>query len=155
MSSRCRPPQTGRQSSADIPDLTPKHIALVALPVLMEDLVRRACMADGTIEIDDSIRTVEGLCAALGSRQLDAVIAGAIDGDTSPIPPATLQLQSTLRLLLITARDGVAELFELLPHRTRLGDVTPMEIVRAVQDDRRHASAWAALRHAHRMPEVR
>jgi len=41
--------------------------------------------------------------------------------------------------------DAVGELFELRPRRTRLGALTPKEIVHAVLDDRAHASAWNEL----------
>jgi hypothetical protein len=131
--------------SADVVDVTPKRIALIALPALTKDLVRRACLADGTIEIDVTIDSVAELCTELTHRRLDAVIAGATPGEMSPIPLAALQLQPTLRVLLITARDGVSELFELLPRRTRLGDLTPTEIIRAVRDDGAHATAWSGL----------
>lgn len=110
----------------------------------MEDLVRRACQAEAGIEIGASLAT---LPPSDTHQPLDAdvLIAGVTDGGDSELPLAVLETRPTARVLLIEVHDAVGELFELRPRRTRLGALTPTDIVRAVLDDREHASAWSEL----------
>ncbi|HEV8495440.1 MAG TPA: hypothetical protein VGQ56_01175 [Gemmatimonadaceae bacterium] len=111
----------------------------------MEDLVRRAFLAGGTIEVDRSIESIDDLRAELSRHRVDAIITSVAPGDMSPIPLAALQLQPRLRVVLITIDAGAGELIELRPQRTQLGEVTPSEIVRVVEDDGAHARTWADL----------
>jgi hypothetical protein len=80
------------------------------------------------------------------------LIAGVADRFESELPLAVLEALPTARVLLIEVHDAKGELFELRPRRTRLGALTPKDIVRAVLDDREHASAWSEFG-AHR-PEA-
>lgn len=125
--------------------LTRKRVLLVALPTLMEDLVRRACEVDDTIELGPSLASLEEMRLELRRREVDVVIAGVTHGDGAEMPLAVLELRPRARVLLVAVRDAVAELFELRPQRTRLGAVTPGDIRRAVGDDGVHATTWANL----------
>lgn len=128
--------------------MTRKRVVLVALPALMEDLVRRACLADGEIDVELSIDSVDELRTQLARCKPDVVIAAVRDGDASATVLAMLQLRPMLRVLLIALSGAVADLYELRPEQTRLGPVSPTEIVRAVRDDGAHAGAWAMMTNA-------
>jgi hypothetical protein len=120
------------------------RVALVALPSLMQDLVRRACQADCEIEVGPSIESLSELTRDF-MREIDVVIAGVRTREDADRALTVLALRPPVRVLLIAAQDGVAELFALRPQRTRLGAVTPADIVSAVRDTAPHAAAWAGL----------
>lgn len=128
-----------------MPVPTRKHVVLVALPRLMEDLVRRACIADGAISVEESTASLDDLLPGLMTSPADVVIVGIRADDMPSIPRALLERRPRLRVLLVAMRDADAELYELRPHRARLGAVSPAEIVRAVRDDEAHDEAWTAL----------
>jgi hypothetical protein len=111
----------------------------------MEDLVRRACLAGGTIEVEVSVNTVDDLRAELSRRQVDAIIAAKTPNEMSLIPLTALQIQPTLRVVLITTDSGAGDLIELRPQRTHLGEITASEIVHVVNDDAAHVRSWAEL----------
>jgi hypothetical protein len=111
----------------------------------MEDLVRRACQAEAGIEIGPSLATLPSPSDERVALDADVLIAGVTDGGDSELPLAVLETRPTARVLLVEVRDAVGELFELRPRRTRLGALTPGDIVRAVLDDREHAAAWSML----------
>jgi hypothetical protein len=111
----------------------------------MEDLVRRACQAEAGIEIGASLAALPRSSDGRAALDADVLIAGVTDGGDSELPLAVLETRPAARVLLIEVHDAVGELFELRPRRTRLGALTPKEIVHAVLDDRAHASAWNEL----------
>jgi hypothetical protein len=109
----------------------------------MEHLVRRACQADDEIEVFPSIGSLSEMRSELMRREVDVVIAGITSGDDAGLALALLALRPRVRVLLIAAQEGVAELLALRPQRTRLGAVTPADILRAVRDSSTHAADWA------------
>jgi len=111
----------------------------------MEDLVRRACLAGGTVEVEVSVHTIDELRAELSRRRVDAIIAAKTPNEMSLMPLTALQIQPTLRVVLITTDSGVGDLIELRPQRTHLGEMTPSEIVHVVNDDAAHVRSWAEL----------
>jgi DNA-binding NarL/FixJ family response regulator len=125
--------------------LNRKRVVLVALPALMEDLVRRACLADDSIEVVASTRSFDQMQLQLTNLAVDVMIAAVHGGDETTRSLAILAERPTMRVLLIAATGASADLYELRPHRTRLGPVSPAEIVRALHDDTEHAQAWASV----------
>ena len=125
--------------------MIPKRIAIVALPPLMEELVRRTCGSDPTVLlVERPDETLEAFLHATGRLKVDVVITCA-DLNSASMSRALLDSDPTVRVLIIERRDGEAMLFELRPFRTLLGPVSPVEILRAVKDDTAHADAWAML----------
>lgn len=107
--------------------------------------MRRACLADGEIDVEASLDCVADWQA---ERQLDGVdvaIVGQRAGESSAFVRAMLQERPMLRVMLIELADAHAVLWELRPEQTRLGPVSPTEIVRAVHDDEAHVVRWATL----------
>ena len=111
----------------------------------MDDLVRRACRADGGIEICASVAGAAGMQREISRSEVDVVIAGTTSADGAELSLALLTLRPSVRVLLIAGHDAVAELVELRPERTSLGAVAPADIVRIVHDDAAHTAAWAAI----------
>lgn len=139
----------GRAQTVRIPQRTAalnrKRVVLVALPALMEDLVRRACLADDSIDVVASTRSFDEMRMQLANRAVDVMIAAVQGGDETARSLAMLEARPTMRVLLIALNGAHADLYELRPHRTRLGPVSPAEIVRALQDAAAHTRAWASV----------
>ncbi len=126
--------------------MTIKRVALIGLPTLMEDLVRRACEAEPSFTVGAMLDDLSQLREALQQRRIDVVIAGV---DRKPEPQLALtvfEAQPEARVLLIETHEAAADLYELLPQRRRLGPVSPVEIVRALQEDAAGSQEWSMLR---------
>lgn len=126
--------------------VTRKRIAIVALPVLMEELVRRTCASDASLEIvEPSVASIEAFLGASGPSDVDVIITAAQFSDTRSQLRRLLVRQPAVRLLVIEQQDGEGILIELLPTRTTLGFVNTLELLRAITDDTTHHAAWKAL----------
>lgn len=126
--------------------MTTKRVALIGLPALMEDLVRHACEAEPGFVVGAMLADLSQLRSELRQRRIDVVIAG-VRSDTQPsLPIAVFEAQPEARVLLIETHEAAADLYELLPQRRRLGPVSPIEIVRALQDDAHRSQEWSVLR---------
>ncbi|BAH40487.1 MAG TPA: hypothetical protein DGD08_04655 [Gemmatimonas aurantiaca] len=116
---------------------------MVALPALMEDLVRRACATDASVEmLAPSAATVEAFLRAPAMRDADIIITVSDSVDVSRV---LLERTPTARLLLIEQQDGMGYLTELRPTRSRLGPISPAELMRIIANDGTHRAAWAML----------
>lgn len=92
-----------------------------------------------------STDNLDDLRAELSRCRVDAVIAATTSDEMSLVPLAALEIQPRVRVVLVTTDAGVGDLFELRPLRTHLGEVTPLELVDALNDDEAHARSWAEL----------
>lgn len=125
--------------------MTRKRIAIVALPPLMEELVRRACSSDPTVQlVERSVGTLDAFLHETTPLNVDVVIT-CVDLNSASMSRALLDRHPSVRVLMIEKRDGEAMLYELRPFRTFLGPVSPVELMRAVKDDTAHTNAWSML----------
>lgn len=111
----------------------------------MENLVRRACLADGEIDLEASIDCATDPRLQHQLQAADVAIVGWRGGDSPTVVRSLLEQRPTLRVLLIELAAADAVRYELRPEQTWLGPVSPAEIVRAVHEDEAHAGAWAML----------
>ena len=114
----------------------------------MDDLIRRACLAESDIDVAPSIRQIEEMRNELGHRpydDIDVVIAGVSDRSATGLPRALLERHPRTRVLLLELHGGIGALYELIPHHERLGPMSPSEIVRVVRDDATRAEMWDEL----------
>lgn len=119
---------------------------MVALPVLLEDLVRRACTDDGSVTVVAPAATsVTAFVQTPALHDVDVIITAAGVRDDSSDARALLECVPTARLLLIEQVAGTGVLVELRPTRSVLGPVSPPELLRAVTDDRAHRAAWQTM----------
>jgi hypothetical protein len=118
---------------------------LIALPALMENLVRRACLADGQIDVETCIDWVTDARAQRHLHTADVAIIGLRGDDSWAGVRSVLEQRPVLRVLLIEVAAADAVLYELRPEQTWLGSVSPSDIVRAIHDDDAHARAWSTL----------
>jgi hypothetical protein len=125
--------------------VTRTRVTLVALPELMEDLVRRACQMDDQIEVGPSIDNLSGLRAVFARGEVDVVISGITNEKDAVQALEALTLHPSARLLMISARGGVAELWVLRPQCMVLGSLTPADIVKAVRDSHAQTGTWSAF----------
>lgn len=128
-----------------MPFLTHRFVTLLGLPTLMEDLVRKACDADGEIEVGRSVADMAQLREEFMTHEVNVVIAATSRAGELAIPQAVFALQPQARVLLIEPDEAAGDVFELRPRLSRLGPLSPQDVVRAVCDDADHAKAWCAL----------
>ena len=106
----------------------PTRVLLAGLPDLL-----RVVVVDAVGRADD-LRVV-GEVASLDAHVAEAdVVVAALDGER--LPDAALHLMyahARLAVLGIVVERGDAHLWQLRPHCTRLGDVSPDELVSAVR----------------------
>ncbi len=133
--------------------MTTKRVALIGLPALMEDLVRRACEAEPDFIVGAMLADLSQLRAELRQHRVDVVIAGVPSEPQPQLPIAVFESQPEARVLLIETHEAAADLYELLPQRRRLGPVSPVEIVRALQDDAARSQKWSMLRRETQAPQ--
>ena len=134
--------------------MTTKRVALIGLPALMEDLVRRACEAEPNFIVGAMLADLSQLRAELRQHRVDVVIAGVPSEPQPQLPIAVFESQPEARVLLIETHEASADLYELLPQRRRLGPVSPVEIVRALQDDAARSQKWSMLRRGTQAPQA-
>lgn len=106
----------------------PTRVVLAGVP----DLLR--------VIVVDAVERADDLCVVGEVPSLDAVAAdadvviAALDGDRLPSGALDLMYaRARLAVLGIVLASGDAQLWQLRPHCTRLGDVSPEELVSAVR----------------------
>lgn len=126
--------------------VTRKRIAIVALPTLMEDLVRRACASDGSVEVvEPSVASVKEFLRDPAMHNVEVIITAAGNSGAVTAPRALLERAPTARLRWIEQFHGEGVLVELLPSRRTLGPVSSLDLLRAIANDSAHRAAWSVL----------
>jgi len=106
----------------------PIRVSVDALPGMLGDVVTRTIRAAPGIELVEALPP-----ATRRERQMpDVVILAGTDPDTVTWPTPGLDFV-TIRLLAISDDGHRSCLFELLPHRETLGELTPEALIAAVR----------------------
>jgi hypothetical protein len=102
----------------------PDHIrvALVGLSGIVADIVRGALAAADDIEVHGELSVVTDVAI------LDLDSSALIDS-----PAGLLTDHPLLKVVTVSSNGRVASLYEMRPHRTDLGEVSPQTLVDAVR----------------------
>jgi len=109
------------------------RVLLAGVPDLLRVIVVDAVGRTDDLRVVGEVASLDAADAARGAAEADVVIA-ALDGDRLPASAVALMYaRARLGVLGIVVASGDAELWQLRPHCTRLGDVSPEELVSAVR----------------------
>jgi DNA-binding NarL/FixJ family response regulator len=109
------------------------RIALVDVPQLVADLVGRAVERQPDMAIVGASGDRSRLLEFVRTTAPDVVILGHSDGALPPDCKAALAERPQMRLLGLDVRRGLARLWELRPHPTRLGEISAEEIAQEIR----------------------
>jgi DNA-binding NarL/FixJ family response regulator len=114
------------------------RIAFVALPPMLESIVRDVVAAQSDMEVVDS----PGRADASAAAEIDAdvvVVGRGAGGDEALVE--LLDARARQRVLAISSDGRSGALFELVPTERALGDISPASLVSAIR-----RSAWTQTR---------
>jgi hypothetical protein len=109
------------------------RVLLAGVPDLLRVIVVDAVARADDLRVVGEVPSLDAVAGARGSAEADVVIA-ALDGEHLPASALHLMYaRARLAVLGIVLASGDAQLWQLRPHCTRLGDVSPDELVSAVR----------------------
>jgi hypothetical protein len=115
----------------------PVEVVLIDLPEVLSDIVVAILERDPDVRIAAQLRSERQPLGSIVGPFVDVAIVG---GDGEPLAAAVHELlcrRPRLRALTVGGDGREAWLYELRPHRTALGEVSPhtlLEAVKAVSD---------------------
>lgn len=107
------------------------RVLLSQMPQILRDILEHAVRRQPDLELVQDPRT-----ASHGSYDgvaPDVVILGATSLDLIRMPLAVLEKWPATRVMIVTSGEGDAALFELRPHVTALGRVSPAELIQRIR----------------------
>jgi DNA-binding NarL/FixJ family response regulator len=109
------------------------RVLLVDVPTLLRQILEEAITRHPDLEL------VPQAAAATGTSPnerptLDAVIVGADAAQAPDQASALLDRWPRAQVVMLTAAGRDAALYELRPHRTQLGKLSPVEALQAIRD---------------------
>jgi hypothetical protein len=109
------------------------RVLLAGVPDLLRVIVVDAVGRTDDLRVVGEVPSLDAVATARGAAEVDVVIA-ALDGEHLPASAFHLMYaRARLAVLGIVIASGDAQLWQLRPHCTRLGDVSPDELVSAVR----------------------
>jgi hypothetical protein len=111
----------------------PVRILLVDMPRLVRDMLESAARRDPGVQVVGVLPDVDAVAAAAGDAE---VIVVGVERRELPAGCRALldERAAGLRLLGIEGGEGGAYLYELQPHRSPLGELSPAEVVDAIKN---------------------
>jgi hypothetical protein len=107
------------------------RIVLAQMPQMLQEIVRTILCAEPDMEIDTSIVSEREMASSEALRAVDVVILGEAEARTDAYA-AVLYAHPHLRLVAINGGRR-AFLYELRPHRSPLGEMSPGTLVQAAR----------------------
>ena len=111
------------------------------MPRMMEEIVSHVLCSQPDMEVAGTMRKVDGLSGEVERARPDVVVLGRND---SALAAVLLEQSPRVKVLAVAEEGQDSWLYGLNPERVHLGDVSPANLVRAVQRAvrPRAASAW-------------
>jgi hypothetical protein len=112
------------------PSSTRIRVVLAKLPRLLHDIVHASLVSEPDIELADATLDVVGPTDSINDADVVIVAAREMSGtDYATI----LYAHSRVRLVAIAGDAKNAEVYELLPSRVSLGELSPQVLVEAIR----------------------
>jgi hypothetical protein len=99
-------------------------VLLRNLPVLTRQLLEQAVAVDRRVRLQSRMRTLLG--------RPDVVIVGTTAADHSSAVRTLLGRWPASVVIMLSLDNGRADLYDLRPHKTGLGTVTPRQLIEAI-----------------------
>lgn len=115
------------------------RVLLAGMPPILRDIVRETIARQPDMAVVAELDTDDALGPALAVTDADVVILGSSGSEDSTRPLQVLIARPQTCVLMLQTDGRHAALYELRPHRTRLGDVSPQALVDAI----RARAAWS------------
>ncbi|MDQ6829298.1 MAG: hypothetical protein M3081_10575 [Gemmatimonadota bacterium] len=112
--------------------MLPIRVVLADMPRMLHDIVRTILSAEPDIEIETTTVPQREIASARAITGADVVILAEPEAPTDEYA-AMLYAHPRLRLVAISDDGRRAVLYELRPHRSPLGDMSPNALVQAVR----------------------
>lgn len=107
-------------------------VILIDLPEMLREIVEAILERDSGVRIAAHLRSEGTLTTAVADLPVDVAIVGG-DGCSLCVPVRDLLCERpALRVLTVGGDGREASLYELRPHRTALGELSPAALLEAV-----------------------
>jgi hypothetical protein len=107
------------------------RVLVMGLDGLVGEMIRAAVEARPGLVLVRAPDTSD-VYAAIGATQPDAIVVGTGDAGLGPWWMAGLRARPGMRVVALDALRGTGVLYEMRPHAVPLGDVSPADIVTAI-----------------------
>jgi hypothetical protein len=107
-------------------------VVLVDMPRMLREIVREQIDEASDMEVAAEVADAGGLDEALRTRHVDFVVAGSDSVGRADVG-RLLDERPKLKVLTIDGDGRDAVLYELRPRRTRLGEISPDGLLRALR----------------------
>ncbi len=108
------------------------EVVLVDMPRMLHDIVKGLISADAGMRVSADLADASGLREALSRQPAHLVIAGAEAVDPADVDELLAE-RPRVRVLTIDGDGRDAVLYELRPHRVRLGEVSPERLLATIR----------------------
>jgi DNA-binding NarL/FixJ family response regulator len=108
---------------------------------MLSDIITDIVTSQADMEIVGSVADARALAATVAEVDADVVVVGLPDAELPAQYASLLGARPQTRLLGVSGDGRRAFLYELRPHRTALGEVSPQALVEAIRAAARPA-AW-------------
>jgi DNA-binding NarL/FixJ family response regulator len=113
--------------------LQPIRVVTAELPRILDDIIGAVCAAAGDIEVVGRVARHEELVELTREARPDVVILGMAPSGAATIGWELYVGDPLLRVLGIVGEGRQTFVYELRPHRTALGELSPDGLVAAVR----------------------
>jgi DNA-binding NarL/FixJ family response regulator len=116
------------------------RILLADLPWLLREIVTEALEAQSDMEVVGSVAGSESLARTIEQSQAEVIVIGH---DRPEDAAGLLGRRPPLAVIAVTGDAKESEYYELRPHRVRLGEISPSELVETIRQATRCWSGTA------------
>jgi DNA-binding NarL/FixJ family response regulator len=109
------------------------RVLMIDMPPLLRQILEHAISQDSDFQLVPEAPAASATPVNTHSR-VDAVIVGSEADDAARQASALLDRWPKAQVVVVTAAGRDAALYELRPHRTQLGTLSPVEAVTAIRD---------------------
>jgi hypothetical protein len=117
------------------------RVLLLGVTAMFGDLVRRMAEADEAIEVVGTVADVGALIETSRDRRADVLLVAVDDGELPPHCRDLLMARPWMRILGIARAGRSGFLWQLLPHRFPLGELSPAALRGAIRGEVDEAGA--------------
>src|SRR5262245_36385739 len=109
------------------------------MPPMLRDIVVDTLEREPDILVVGQVARDDGLSSALNRTCADVVIVGSSAPESFEIPRELLIANPLVRVLIISRAGDAAVMYDVVPRRTPLGEVSPQALVEAIRACKAHA----------------
>ena len=116
------------------------RIVFAELPRILRDILRQSLLTEPDLALVGEAADLEELQRIVERGEVDVVVLGLSDSDLPASHYKLFDVGTRMRILAIADHGRLASLYELRPHRVRLGEGSPKDLLQVIRDQVRMSS---------------